>query len=105
LIFAFLFTFSTMVDGDPWVQLALITMVVPLLAVMKGVIRTIAVNELLPEWRGKLHEWGWVWSLMAPIVPFLFSWNFILSLVSKRIRWRGIRYELIAANQVRILRN
>jgi hypothetical protein len=52
-----------------------------------------------------LHEWGWVWSLMAPIVPFLFSWNFILSLVSKRIRWRGIRYELIAANQVRILRN
>ena len=105
LIFAFLFTFSTMVDGDPWVQLALISMVVPLLAVMKGVIRTIAVNELLPEWRGKLHEWGWVWSLMAPIVPFLFSWNFILSLVSKRIRWRGIRYELIAANQVRILRN
>jgi len=105
LIFAFLFTFSTMVDGDPWVQLALITLVVPLLAVMKGVIRTIAVNELLPEWRGKLREWGWVWSLMAPIVPFLFSWNFILSLVSKRIRWRGIRYELIAANQVRILRN
>jgi hypothetical protein len=38
-------------------------------------------------------------------VPFLFSWNFIQSLISKRIRWRGIRYELIAANQTRILRN
>jgi len=78
---------------------------VPLLAVMKGVIRTVAANELLPEWRGELREWGWVWSLLAPIVPFLFSWNFILSLVSKRIRWRGIRYELVAANQTRILRN
>src|SRR6201987_2646338 len=105
LIFALLFTFNVMVEGDPWLQLALITMVIPLLAVMKGVIRTVAANELLPEWRGNLREWGWVWSLLAPIVPFLFSWNFILSLVSKRIRWRGIRYELVAANQPRILRN
>ena len=105
LIFALLFTFNVMVEGDPWLQLALITMVVPLLAVMKGVIRTVAANELLPEWRGNLREWGWVWSLLAPIVPFLFSWNFVLSLVSKRIRWRGIRYELVAANQTRILRN
>jgi ceramide glucosyltransferase len=105
LIFALLFTFNVMVEGDPWLQLAVITMVIPLLAVMKGVIRTVAANELLPEWRGNLREWGWVWSLLAPIVPFLFSWNFILSLVSKRIRWRGIRYELVAANQTRILRN
>ena len=65
-----------MVHGDPWVHLALIIMVVPLLAAMKGVIRTSAVNELLPEWSGKLREWGWVWSLMAPIVPFLYFWNF-----------------------------
>src|ERR1700752_1864002 len=38
LIFALLFTFNVMVEGDPWLQLALITMVIPLLAVMKGVI-------------------------------------------------------------------
>ena len=91
--------------GDPWLQLALITMVIPLLAVMKGVIRTIAVNELLPEWRAKLREWAWVWPLLAPVVPFLYSWNFIFSLVSKKIRWRGIRYELVSASQTRILRN
>ena len=71
---------------------------------MKGVIRTIAVNELLPEYKAKLREWGWVWSLLAPAIPFLFSWNFIISLVSRRILWRGIRYELIAANQTRILK-
>ena len=104
LLFAFLFTFNEMVEGDPWVNLALITLVVPLLAAMKGVIRTIAVNELLPEYRAKLREWGWVWSLLAPAIPFLFSWNFIISLVSKRIQWRGIRYELVAANQTRILK-
>jgi len=102
-IFAVLFIFGEMVDGDPWVHLALMALVIPLLSVMKGVIRTIAANELLPEWRGKLHEWGWVWSLLAPVAPFLFAWNFIYSLVSKRIRWRGIRYELLAPNQTRIL--
>jgi ceramide glucosyltransferase len=104
LLFAFLFTFNELVEGDPWVNLALITLVIPLLAAMKGVVRTIAVNELLPEHRAKLREWGWVWSLLAPVIPFLFSWNFIISLVSKRILWRGIRYELVAANQTRILR-
>jgi hypothetical protein len=105
LVFALLYTFNTMVEGDPWLQLALMIMVIPLLAAMKGAIRTIAVNELLPEQRTRLREWGWVWSLLAPIVPFLFSWNFIISLVSKRIRWRGIRYELVSTNETRIVRN
>lgn len=104
-LFALLFTFNTMVEGDPWLQLALMILVIPLLAAMKGAIRTIAVNELLPEQRTRLREWGWVWSLLAPIVPFLFSWNFIISLVSKRIRWRGIRYELVSPGETRVLRN
>jgi len=63
------------------------------------------VNELLPEWRGKLREWSWVWSLLAPIVPFLYSWNFIISLVSKKIRWRGIRYEMVSPGVTHILKN
>lgn len=71
---------------------------------MKGAMRTIAVNELLPEWKGKLQEWGWVWMALAPIVPFLFSWNFILSLLTKRIRWRGVRYELVSPTTTRILK-
>jgi hypothetical protein len=29
--------------------------------------------------------------------------NFILSLVTKRMRWRGIRYELISPHTTRIL--
>ena len=94
-----------MVDGDPWMQLALITLVIPLLAAMKGAIRTIAVNELLPEWRGEAERVGMGLDVARARRPVPFSWNFIRSLVTKHIRWRGIRYELIAANQVRILRN
>jgi ceramide glucosyltransferase len=104
LIYAFIVIVVAMIGGDPWGQLALLALTVPLLAAMKGAMRTIAVNELLPEWKAKLAEWGWAWMALAPIVPFLFSWNFILSLLTKKIRWRGVRYELVSVNETRILK-
>jgi ceramide glucosyltransferase len=103
MIFAGVFILSTIIEGDPWGQLVLMAAAVPLLATMKGAIRTIAVSEALPEWKAKLHEWGWVWFALAPVVPFLFTWNFISSLLSRRIRWRGIRYELVSPTVTRVL--
>jgi cellulose synthase/poly-beta-1,6-N-acetylglucosamine synthase-like glycosyltransferase len=93
-----------MIDGDPWSQLLLVALAVPLLASMKGVFRIVAINEAIPEWKGKLQETSWAFLLLAPIAPFLFSWNFISSLLSRRMRWRGIRYELISPNETRILK-
>jgi hypothetical protein len=77
---------------------------VPLLAAMKGALRTIAVGEAMPEWKAKINQYAWVWLLLAPAVPFLFVWNFMMSLLTKRIRWRGIRYELHSPNMTRIVR-
>lgn len=104
LIYAFIVVLLTMIGGDPWFQLLLMMLAIPLLAAIKGAVRTIAVNELLPEWRGKLQEWSWALATLAPIVPFLFSLNFISSLITKEIRWRGIRYELVSPNFTRILK-
>lgn len=104
LIYAFIVIVAMMISGDPWGQLALLALIVPLLAAMKGAMRTIAVNEVLPEWKGKLQEWGWAWMALAPIVPFLFSWNFVASLLTKRVRWRGVTYELISPTATRILK-
>jgi ceramide glucosyltransferase len=104
LIYAAVVILIMMADGDPWAQLALMTLVIPLLAVLKGAVRTIAVIELLPEWKAKLNEWAWVWTALAPFVSFLFTWNFIVSSVTRRIRWRGIRYELISPNITHILK-
>jgi ceramide glucosyltransferase len=104
LICAAIVILTAMVDGDPWGQLALLALAVPLLSAMKGAMRTAAINELLPEWKAKLQEWGWVWIALAPLVPFLFSWNFLQSLVTRRIRWRGIRYELVSPTMTRILK-
>ena len=103
LLYALAAIFIRMIAGDTWIELALITFVIPLLAAMKGALRTVAVDELLPQWRGPLKKWNWVWMALAPVVSFLFAWNFLASLLTKRIRWRGIRYELVSPSTTRIL--
>lgn len=103
LLFALFVVISTMFAGAPWFSLLLIVLVVPLLAAMKGAIRTVAVGELLPEWKSELNRWSWAGTALAPLVPFLFSWNFIASLLTRRTRWRGIRYELVSPTVTRVL--
>jgi ceramide glucosyltransferase len=104
LLYAVYVILYSMVDVDPWGQLLLLTLAIPLLAAMKGAMRTIAVSEAMAESKAKLQEWSWVSPVFAPVVPFLFSWNFIASLLTKSIRWRGIRYELVSPNMTRIIK-
>jgi hypothetical protein len=46
---------------------------------------------------------SWIYILLAMFIPFLYIANFATSLVGRRIRWRGIDYELISPEQTRIL--
>lgn len=103
LIYAAVVVLVTMASGDPWVQFALMTFLVVLFSAIKGALRTIAVMEMLPEWREQLNQWSWVWIVLAPVVPFLYTWNFIASLLTRRIRWRNIRYELVSPSVTRVL--
>jgi ceramide glucosyltransferase len=103
MLFAAIVIVLQMAGGDPWMNLALVAFVVPFLAVIKGVLRTVAVTEMLPEWRAQLGQWSWVWTALAPMVPFLFAWNFLSSLLSRRIRWRNVRYELVSPTITRVL--
>jgi ceramide glucosyltransferase len=104
LIYAAFVIVASIVDGAPWIQLALIALVIPLLAAMKGALRTVAVDELMPQWKGPLKKCNWVWMTLAPLVSFLFAWNFSASLLTKRIRWRGIRYELVSPATTHVLK-
>ena len=104
ILFGIFAIFYFIVDGDPWGQLVSLLFAVPLLAAMKGALRAVAIGEAMPEWKAKINEWIWVWPVLAPVAPFLFSWNFISSLITKRIRWRGIRYELLSPNLTRIVK-
>lgn len=95
--------FARMFAGYSWTGMFLLAILVVLLAAGKGAFRALAVQEVLREWRAKCEQWSWAWIALAPLVPFLFLWNFIVSAFERQIRWRGIRYELVSATQTRIL--
>ncbi len=95
--------FDRMFSGYSWTGMFLLAMLVVLLAAGKGALRAVAVQEVLREWRAKCDQWSWAWIALAPLVPFLFLWNFIVSAFERQIRWRGIRYELVSETQTRIL--
>jgi hypothetical protein len=73
------------------------------LAAIRGLLRLIAVMDLLPEWRDTMLAYAWAWTLLAPIVPFVYLYNSVVAAFSRRIRWRGIRYELVSSQQTRLL--
>jgi cellulose synthase/poly-beta-1,6-N-acetylglucosamine synthase-like glycosyltransferase len=104
LTYALLVLFVLWSTWTPWGAILLLTLVVPVLAAVKGYLRLIAVADLLPEWKSKLLAYSWAWTLLAPLVPFLYLWNSLVAARRRRIRWRGITYELISPRQTKILR-
>jgi ceramide glucosyltransferase len=90
-------------SGGLWFSLALVAFLIPLLAALKGAMRLAAVLEILPAWKDQLIAWNWAWILLAPLVPFLYLWNSIVAAFTRKIRWRGARYELVSRSQTRIL--
>jgi cellulose synthase/poly-beta-1,6-N-acetylglucosamine synthase-like glycosyltransferase len=75
----------------------------PLLAAIRGALRVIGVTESLPSFRSQIMGQSWIYILLAVFVPFLYLADFVLSLVGRRVRWRGIEYELISPEQTRIV--
>lgn len=94
---------ANMIGGAPAIHLLLLVMVPPALCMARGVLRLAAVLELLPEFRQRLLAYGWVWCLLAAVAPVLSLWNSVVALFTRRIRWRGVRYDLISAAHTRIV--
>lgn len=103
LAFAACAILGRMFSGDSWAGMLLLTLLIALLAGMKGGLRVVAVQDILREWHSKTEEKSWIWIVFAPLVPGLFVWNFIVSAFERRIRWRGVKYELVSATQTRVL--
>ena len=74
-----------------------------LLAAIRGALRVIGVTEALPSLRPLIMGQSWIYILLAVLVPFLYLTNFIASLIGRRLRWRGIEYELISPEQTRVV--
>ena len=102
-VVAFIVILKQMIAGDVWGETLMLSFAIPLFAAIKGALRTVAVADLLPEWKTQMREWSWTWTVLAPVIPFLFFINFCASLATNKIRWRGIRYRLISINQTQVI--
>jgi ceramide glucosyltransferase len=99
-------TFLTLGDvlaTRPAFHLAALTFLPVLLATIRGALRVTGVSELLPTYRSQISSQAWVYVLLPALIPFLYLVNFITSLITRKICWRGVTYELIAPEQTRIL--
>jgi hypothetical protein len=94
---------ASLATGAPGVHFLTLSLLLMGVAAFRGLLRLIAVMDLLPDWRDTLLAYAWAWTLLAPIVPFVYLYNSVMSAFSRRIRWRGIRYELVSSRQTRLI--
>lgn len=103
IVFSICAIVEQMLQGYSWAGMLLLALLIVLLAAAKGALRAIAVQDILRDWRSRAEDLSWIWIAFAPLAPALFLWNFMISTFERRIRWRGVKYELVSATQTRVL--
>jgi len=88
----------------PAFHLATLTLLPLLLSTIRAALRLIGVMEAIPAGRPLLIGQAWIYVLLTAFIPFLYVANFVNSLLTRKIVWRGMVYELISPEQTRILR-
>jgi ceramide glucosyltransferase len=74
-----------------------------LLAAIRGALRVVGATEALPAIRSQIMGQSWIYIVLTIFIPFLYLLNFASSLVGRRLRWRGIEYELVSPEQTRVV--
>ncbi len=84
--------------------IAAVLLVILFLGLAKGRLRTVAARELFPEDRAVLSRYGARYWQLAPLVPWVMLFNFVVAGLTRRIKWRGTEYELRSADEIKVLR-
>jgi ceramide glucosyltransferase len=92
-----------LISERPALHIAALTFFILLLSAIRASLRVVAVTEILPASKTQIMSQAWVNIALPPAIPFLYLMNFAHSLITRKIRWRNVHYELISANQTRII--
>ncbi len=103
LLLGVILILSDTFEQRPAFHIAALTFLPVLLSSIRSSIRLIGVTEALPAGRSQLMKQAWIYILLAAFIPFLYTINFANSLITRKIRWRGMAYELIGPEQTRIV--
>jgi len=102
LVFGTFLVLGDLLAQRPAFHLVTLTFLPLLLSAIRGSIRLIGVTEALPAARSQIAGQGWIYVLLTVFIPFLYLVNFVNSLATRTIRWRGASYELMGPGQTRI---
>jgi len=102
LVFGTPLILGNLLAQRPAFHLLTLTFLPLLLSAIRGSIRLIGVTEAQPAARSQITGQAWIYVLLTTFIPFLYLVNFVNSLITRRIRWRGVTYELISPEQTRI---
>jgi ceramide glucosyltransferase len=84
---------------------AILTFLPVLLGVIRSSLRVAGVTEVLPAARSQIMGQAWIYILLTIFIPFLYVANFATTLFTRKMKWRGVSYELISPEQTHILAN
>jgi ceramide glucosyltransferase len=83
--------------------IAILLVVILGLGAAKGWLRMRAARELFPEEEPLLRRYDSCYWRLTPLVPWVMLFNLVVAAVCRRIEWRGVRYELLSRNKVRVI--
>jgi cellulose synthase/poly-beta-1,6-N-acetylglucosamine synthase-like glycosyltransferase len=89
--------------GLSWAWPAALVCVIFLLGMWKAFFRLRAVALALEDRHERLRAGVWAHLLLWPLTAALFLYNAVAALLSRRIVWRGIRYELKSPTETEII--
>lgn len=96
-------TIADLIGERPALHIAALTFFIFLLSAIRASLRVIAVTEILPASKAQIMSQAWVNIALPAVIPFLYLLNFTNSLITRKIRWRNVQYELLSSNQTRIV--
>ena len=103
LLLGVILILSDFFEQRPAFHIATLAFLPVLLSAIRSSIRLIGVTEALPAGRSQITGQAWIYVLLTVFVPFLYAVNFVNSLITRKIRWRSMAYELISPEQTRIV--
>jgi hypothetical protein len=103
IVFGVILILSNIFEQRPAFHIITLTFLPVLLSAIRSSIRLIGVTEALPGGKSEIMGQAWIYIVLTVFIPFLYLINFVNSLVTRKIRWRGMAYELIGQEQTRIV--
>lgn len=94
----------SMIRGDAARLLIAMLAAIYLLGTVKGMLRLGAARAILQADSKDITGLWWMFCLLWPLVSILFLYNFIKSATTRRIKWRGIVYEMRSPTETIVIR-